>query len=589
MKKLLKKDRFLVVIACLIVNSSKIVFSIIYANPGLQTAQDLFSLLQGSAYCAGRDWTEIGREYGAYYGYGFIILFSGLYRVFSDGLLIYRIILVICHLLTVISSLFVYKIINVANIKLDRYTKILICVACTYVQEGTGCGIINELPLNMLIWIIMYLLMKLCVLKNKKGKIKYTCILGVAVAYSCTVHARAIVLYPLIILCVIIIRMIGKKGIVHIPSALMLCSLLIPYFLLTKRVQDTLLGGEHPNSSIIAKAQIGAVSEFSMKKFCAILYAIATYIHETTLLSAGIALVGLICIFFLIKKVYENHKMKCLFGESDIAILCGTFFSLCGIGVFILGLCYSGRNELFEGFYMNNNEQLRVLTLIRYFAPFIGPFILSTFLACICICKEYHKKILKWAFIIFWVMQNIFLFFIYPKINYTGWGSGIYLQYTGDKEMTKSEIYLVGGFLVMTLIFTFSYWSIYRKNWRMVCVFLIMHSFVSVTYRQYHMYVNSNAFFYVDGGYRYFLRDEQINDIYVVIDSQKDGEERQISSITNYYFLYQILLPNKHIIPGQIPEGVESAVVLADNPLCVSDYESYEIIQLDDNEWVMKR
>ena len=182
--------------------------------------------------------------------------------------------------------------------------------------------------------------------------------------------------------------------------------------------------------------------------------------------------------------------------------------------------------------------------------------------------------------------QLVFLFYVFPSIKFTGWSNAIYLPYTWDIEMDRENIYLVGGVLLLFNLSFFNLLLFLKKNWIGICIVLLVFAVGGNVYRYTHQVRTIKQFELVDGGYAYLCREKNPKTIYIV--EELEAEEDDESVLTTYYFLYQLLLPNMRIVPGEPPKGSEDILILSNNPAVIENYENYEIIQLDNNEWLLR-
>lgn len=580
-----KYDLLILTGLCFLFQSYKIVYSLIFANPGLQTAQDLFSLIYSSAHLAGKDWSAVGYEHSAYYGYGFVMLFSWLYRIMNDGLVIYRIILVCCNLLNVVSCVLCYQIAKRFKLPINKYLLFLICIACSSVVGTNEGSITNEQPLRVCVWAVLYILIKLCDLDIiRRQRIKHTMMLGGILVYSCMVHARAVVLYVLVAFCVIVVFIRRKKFLVNIPTILCMSILYIPYKIYTNYLQMQLLGEINANSSIVAKAANGMRHAFSWDRVGSFILSVIMYLQEWNVLTCGIATIGLSVICYRFYFYIKEHNPD---SEQTDRFICGFTYSLCGVGAFLIGICWSEREEIYRGVTtMQDNEFLRMLTLVRYFAPFIAPFLLLVILLLISCDRKGCKDISRWSLILLIALNVSFLFIVYPKVRHTGWATAVFLPFTWDVKMDTGAIYLVGSIMIPLIFGLLSIWQIRKRNWYILCALLILLSTRIQLYNYVHLRTKSTAsmqYEMVDGGYQYLKKDSQTENIYIVID-EAEGVDK-----TTYYYLYQLLLPDIHMIPGNPPEGAEEGMILTNNPAVITNPNAYEVSQLDENEWLLKK
>ena len=583
------REMIILIGLCLFFNLYKILFSILFANPSMQTPQDGFSTLYSVAYFAGNDWTNVGREYSEYYGWGYVVFFSWLYRIFTDGLMVYRIILLCANLLVIVSCCFCYKIVNMFDVVKNQTVKYFICIAVTSIQGSCVWGISNEYMLNVCIWIVFYLILRLCDTELPTRKRAYiTVILFFLVAYSCTVHARAVAIYFLVGFCCAVVLIKDKFLMIHPIAALGTGTLYIMTKIVSNKLQMVLLGEISSNSSIIAKASNGMGTGVTKEKIVYFLMSIVIYLHELNVIAIGMATV---CVAILIFYFIQVKKKNKVFRENDICerrLISGFIYGILGIGVFIIGMCFSNNREIYRGFTAYIGQHLRYLTLVRYFMPFVAPTVLMTIIAIMAMERNYRKKIITSALAILGILQLIFFVWIYPYINYTGWANNVYLPYTWDKPMERNEVYLVGGILVPMIFMLLNCIQIRKENWILLCFSIYIFCTIGMMYRYMHQYTEDNEIECIDGGYSYFKDDKVSKNIYVVGILEDDEGNKEIDDM--YYFLYQMFLPNMRIIPGNPPEDEENAIVLTNSIWDVHNYKTdYEMILLDDNEWLLMK
>lgn len=581
-------DIIILISLCLLCNMHKIIFSCFFADVSCGTPQDVFSTLYSSAYFAGKDWTAIGREYSHYYGYGFMTLFSWLYRITNDGFFIYRFILLCCNLLTVVSCVLCYKIVVFFQISQNKPLIYFLCIACTSVQGTTVISIYNEYALNVCVWVVLYLLIKLCSVNfPRTARIKYTLLLGLFLVYGCMIHARAVVMYILVILCVAIIRIMGKRFIVNIPAMIVGSLLYIPYRFFTDFLQIKLLGEINVNSSVLSRVPNALGGGYSWDKFGTFIMSIITYFHELSVISAGISIVCLASIFLTIFCFFRKKKITNINIEQRDALLCGLVYSIGGIGTMLVGMCFYGYRDIHMGITgQHGNDSFRMLTLVRYFIPFVAPMVLFTILLLIKFNDDKRKEVSLISMVILCVLQVLFLYDVFPKIKHTGWASAVYLPYTWDVEMKPADVYLFGGVIILFYLSVLNIWLIRNGKWKIICVVILLFSIEGILYKYMHFEKQIQQYpvmTYVDGGYSYFCQEDERKDIYVV---ETEFEERNIVAST-YYFFYQMLLPNMRIIPGEPPDDVNGAMILTNDPVSVVNYKKYNVIKLDDNEWLL--
>ena len=472
-----EKNHDIIILAglCLLCNIHKIIHSIFFSEPGCSTPQDLFSLLYSSAYFAGKDWTAIGREYSAYYGYGFVALFSWLYRLINDGFLIYKVICVCCNLLVVISCILCYKILIMFQVTSNKWLLFFFSITIASIQGSSYYAITNEHALNVCVWVVLYLLMRLCDAQmSAKKRVRDTLLLGIVLVYSCMVHARAVILYALVFLCVAAIKVIGKRMILNIPVIAAAGLLYLPYRYFTDSLQMTLLGEINLNSSVAARTSNALAQEFSWEQIWSFFMSILYYLHELSVITAGLAIICAACIIYVLYSFIMKHSVIEMNALEKERIICGLIYSICGIGAFIMGMCFTSRGAIYDGFTKQVNEHLRLLTLVRYFTPFIAPMCLFTIVILLKVQNMERKKILLISTVVLCVVQFLFVYIIFPNIKHTGWAWGVYIPYTWKVEMKKEDVYLIGGVSTLFYLFFINFILLRKKNWWEVCAVLLI-------------------------------------------------------------------------------------------------------------------
>lgn len=582
-----KKEVLILISLFLILNLYKIIFSLFFSKPTFDTPQDLFSTLYAPAYYAGLDWHEIGSVYSEYYGYGFFSLFSFLFKLTTDGMVVYRILVLICNLLSVFSCIICFKIIKEFNLSCNSMQLYFISIVCVSFQHIGEIGVANEYPLNLCVWMVVYILMLLCKEEiSPKRRMGLTILLSLLLIYSCTVHARAIILFALIICCILYMIIKRKRCIVSIQVALTGIFLLIPYKIYTDYLQSVLLGKISLNSTVATRVMRAAERVFvSPKMIYSALCSVIFYCHETVILSAGIAVLCIATILYMIfwhegKKVWNNMEL-----EYRDKIFCGLVFSITGIAIFIAGLCYTWMNAFYEGIYLHMREYLRGLTLTRYYTPFIGPAVCFTIILLMKTGTIVYKNITRILLVILLLIQMLFFFIAYPAVKFTGWAGEQYVPFTLNQYKEPEEIYLT-GILVVFLMGCFIIYALRRNKWTLLMVVTFIHLVFGQSYVFWDRNNKDVVFKQVDGGYEYF-KGECGKKIYVY---EENSDNNEMENKETYYFLYQLLLPQNNIIPLDDIEKIEQGLILTGNGNIAKEYDAYcDILQLDENEWLLMK
>lgn len=576
-----KNKEYLYLIGLFFIFNMPQLFMTFSMTPGLATAQDEFSTIYNAAYFAGNDWAAIGKAHSGYYGYGFLILFTPLFWIFKDGLVIYRIILFCCHMLPLGSTIICYKILKKYCCNIPKSLLFIISIACVTVKGRGVAGIYNEYMLGLCTWLCLYLILKLCTANNKKDRIKNTFILFFILIYSCTVHSRALILYVIVCIIVISLYLLYKKFIISIPTALSMTLFIIPYKIFTNCLQIEMLGGVSSNSSIVMKLSNGFTN--SSNTFIeAILFVFMGQLHAVNIVTGGMAAVGLGAFAVTIWNIINRKNGKLIFrrewDENEASTVSGVLYTCLGIAAFAIGMALSTRRGVGQSLIGEGvNINFRAVVLIRYLSSFIGPALMMAFLILL---KNKNNLIMKISYIYFWGMQFVYYMYLYQNMKHTGWGTDICLPLTWDLLKKPEDIYLVGGFFVPIYLFMIFLFLLQKNNYFLIALLLIFLGNGEQLYRNIHAMEKANQYINVNAGYHAFrLKEDIFEDIYVL---DFENEENQ------NFFVYQVLLPNIRIIP-QAPDIEEEEVLLLCNSENYEDGTEYTKIKLDDNEWLYIR
>ena len=168
------------------------------------------------------DWSEAySSSVSMYWGYGYSILWIPLFYIFSNVFVVYRCIGIINSLVVAFIPLLVYNFLKINFSFLSKKTDLILAfllglhpISFVFSKHAW-----NEPMLLLLQWIILYLLF-VCCRKNGLKKIVYRAVLGIACAYSCTVHERCINFGAVIIVTGLLIFILTKDKAISFISFL---------------------------------------------------------------------------------------------------------------------------------------------------------------------------------------------------------------------------------------------------------------------------------------------------------------------------------------------------------------------------------
>ena len=219
------------------------IIPVFFTNPLIQyVGGDEVGTISGAAFFAGYDWSETVALH-KYYGFGYSIFMTPLFWVFDNVQYIY------CGMLVMNGITYALSAAIAANC-MKRFCKsklyiFISAVACVFIPLKFVC-VINEHMLILIIWLVCWILMKLDEISDDLSKRNYySTLLALVLAYSLTVHTRAILIW-VAVFCAIVYEYMRKRRII-VSVVPFLCILFLGYLISTgliKYVQNTLYAPE---------------------------------------------------------------------------------------------------------------------------------------------------------------------------------------------------------------------------------------------------------------------------------------------------------------------------------------------------------
>ncbi|SHK67956.1 hypothetical protein SAMN02745136_03064 [Anaerocolumna jejuensis DSM 15929] len=298
------------------------------------------------AYLSGLDWSTSISNYKNYYGYGQAILYTPLFYLINDNILLYKAIILVNSFIVSFIPVVAYKILKEHfDMKNDKITLLIACVVGAqpcYLTLSKRAW--NESLVMLLLWIVCYLILKCYKTYNNK---KYNCInsilLAIALMYGYATHGRFIaVIAAVIIIVFLYIIAFRKKVISLIPFTITFLflyyvnKLIEGYFL--KKVW--LVNSESELRNTFAETFHRAIENiFSIDTLYVYLRAFSGYIFYLLIASLGLLVLGVIVYCKVIKVYLQHNKGLCNGIENDNIIFFGAFcicLVICAIGVAII-------------------------------------------------------------------------------------------------------------------------------------------------------------------------------------------------------------------------------------------------------------
>lgn len=528
--------------------------------------------LSGAAFFAGHDWSSY-MSLHKFYNFGYTMLLAPIYKLLTDPVSIYRMMLfvnVIMHGITVLLAFYI------ANKKLhcSQISSIVIAVisTCNSIVLFFKGFVYNELPLVFIVWLTVLLLLEL-VESNGKKRIILSLVLGIVTAYAYSIHSRCLIIYGTLIMLVFIYLFLYKKWIVQ-PVSFAIAFLVCIYAekSLLQYVQTNLYRvGSGINMVNSAEQVVSSTSRYEVltslegiKKIILNFFSLAGAVSIETGGLLTIVTVAVLCYCFT--KIKKKEKVNAV-------VFVGILFSTVSLWGMVACVALLGAS----------NNYPRFLAYSRYFAPFIGPFLLFG----LWILKEQRKKlkdknILMLSGLLTVIVGVVYVFYAYPIFKGTSMkgNASLYFfmafsRYAKQVKFSKNvfaiAFMLLIGFTIVQL-FLYS-----RKQFVAFCVVSILFSAAlvwSVEKRQCEP-ASERRYQACDGTYelvKYNLKTEPVK-LYC------SGSEVYRKSVLFSLYDEEIEFDKEQITKN------DGTVILSNKPEQLEEFEPEYIIQLDSNEW----
>lgn len=548
-----------------------------------------------AATAYGLDWSNV-LSIGRYYGQGFTILFTPVYYITNNPIIIFRIMTMTFAFLQALGGVIAFHCLK-KYFNVNNYIYLSICsIGCSYLLESRATIISNEHPLQLICWLIVWILLILdsCI-DNKKKRIKYTIILVLVLVYSLTLHTRAITLWLALGVCVIFYFWVYRKWIVSLPvfaflgiSGTVVGGIVIAY--VQKAIWATngatTLDNSHFNIDLSNFLKLKDVTSWQ-----AWLSIIIGQLNTVSIITCGMAVTGIVvlCTIFW-QALLRRSEILNGTDSSMLArfILIGSFFSTAVIltlgGQSISWLPYAAEGMI-AGFG-SKGFGFKAFLYFRYFALYTGPLFMLTF-AYVYLYKNKIMSYCKTATIVMLLLQAYFTICIVPYIyNFQEYTTTKFRPFILFLTGNKTNIYtFLGASFVVIFIWIITWLSYHKKNIlipALIITSILIYQYVSLTI---HYDYNKQVRHYASVNSSYKLMTDLENnqaipkDIYVIPHDN--------STSTAQFFIYQFYLNNYKVSPwlpdATLPEGI----AFYDKP----DYEyliqlGYQCIQLDNNEYI---
>lgn len=570
---------------CLVV-IPRIIFVLLFAFP-LQVSGDELYLFYLPAKLAGLDWSSC-MTYYRYYGYGFSIFLTPLFKLIKDPVCLYRIVLILTVLIEgSIPLICCFLLKNVLGL-FDKKTVVPIVVSCSYAVVVTSAYMYNEHIYTVSVWgcfLWLALLMKYD--KSRRKKVVYSVLLGLNMVLALTVHQRAVTLLLGFIFLYLCIYWLYRKTLGYIW-------LIVPLYLAgawaDKKIMTWIIGylkGTQANVEQIQNTGVAFTvpgTAFSDTEF---LHAIARIgIGQANIWNCatiGVGVFSIVLITYLFWKSIRHRDDEC----TRYLCIWG-IFGLCCIVVTIAGQAFSWGRGVEKAWLDGDShaDSLRALIYLRYLYAYFPPVMMA---ALAYWQKEpvVSRKLFRYSLFGSMLLMIIWLRDIVPLIQNErrllpkAWA---FIRFA-DREVTIDGYYRMIFVLLAGMLLLFC--LLHRQKIRTA---IVVYSLFILYYYFFNAFEVDSAtaqwnYSYTDASY------ELVQDIKIAMPDCDIFYVKKDDSIprSGQRLLYQMQFMNMRVtLQTELPtEDVDEAIYITIAPKKESQLleQGYILYQLDDNEY----
>lgn len=548
------------------------------------------ALLSWAEYLAGHDWSELLSNTD-YFGVGFYVICYPFVALIKDRYILHQVILAFVCILETIPSILSYKILRKDFKVDDKVFCFLGAVAVSFFDVVYTATALNEHPLKVILWVIVYLILRLIGTENKKKKIIYSVLVSLLLCYSLTIHSRAILTVMAFVFVIFAYLIIYRKWLVN-PIAFF--ATVIPFYFLSKRLVKVVVSflWKTTDSSSLRNSDGAAGKTLGMIKFLfkengirGFINTVSAQLFSGNVYTFGVLNVMLVVFVIIMFLSLKYRKDKTKHTEINKKI----FF------VFMFCMTAACLTVVADAFYtlegatilIGRGQGAKFYFFLRYFFYYLSPVL------CFMFGMYYFYKDSKvWRKIIK-VSERIFeldALYVLISIMPTAWG-------TNSPKL--DALYYMAPFSARKYGTYMAKFDFYIAVFIIILAYVIMYHFTKAERRRIYLLVLAVVFayeyFYISLVYIYGLSERN----YYYIDSYREKiynseEYKDLNNkiyIINNSFLSQVAqyeMPDRVVHFGE-QYNMSDGVLLVGSKLpwsYVATHHFRYMYKLDGNEYI---
>lgn len=520
-----------------------------------------------------------------YYGTGFYVLFTPLFLLTNNGFLVRQIILLVLCIIVSLQSVISYEVIT-NYLKFDKkFVAILITFIISYLPVVHSNVSINEPPLEMIFWLVLYLSLINMKTESVVRRIINTVLIVFLLCWAQTIHERAIVFIISYSICYLFVIIAFRKKMLNLIAAVIsLIPFAFMYLAYTKWVKDSLWA--KTNITNTSGARIGIAQKlvsqylFSEGGIAAFFKTVFSQIFTANVYTCGlfvVAFISLLC--YIIVIVRKLAKKEIISVEEENKTLIILLYGMASVATIL----YMGASSLKTVILATQSETgTRVYAFLRYFFVFVPPLLMLTLMDLYK--QNVSRRIVLISFAVSAALAKYVYFDIFksPLENNPGFQLDRF-HYFSAFSLRKAEEPLTSlHFLYVSLVLMFCYvlYLILMNGKKAKLVLLIVLG--SLLIYEY-MYMNFNNIKSSSDSF-YASMDSYDENIYGNDEIRNSIKALYVPNTTTCYVLI-----SEHLDLGvinEMPESLGSGEVLLNSGLCPRDTDIAYFVILDQNEYL---
>lgn len=528
--------------------------------------------LSGATFFAGHDWSNY-MSLHKFYNYGYTMLLSPIYRLFTDPVMIYRCMLFVNVIVHALTAVVAYYVVN-RQLKCNKTESALIALVstCNAIVMFFRGFVYNELPMTLIVWLIVLLMLKLI---NETGsrRVIWSVVLAFITAYAYSIHSRCLVLFVTVAIVCLIYLILYKKWLVQ-PAAF------LAVFITAIQLQKSLLSyvQTHLYQVELGKKMVNTTEQVvtstsryevltsldGIKKIICNFFSVA---GATSIETGGIlTIVTVVVLYYAVKNYKQITKEK---KEYVILFLFSTII-LWGMAacVALLGA---------------GNGRYRFLLYTRYVCPFIGPFLLCGLWTIQQQTNLSFKGIVIGSGVITAIVGAVYVFYSLPILKGESMTSNaslyffkMFTLYPKQQKFSKNvlgvALLLLLGYTCLLLVMQ------YKKHVVAICITVLIFSGALYTQLEKKQCIPASNRRYETADATYELLEN---------DWGQDQGSIYCAGTENYRKAVLVMLYDKRIqYDCNQLETQDNTVVLTNRITDLENYRAPYVVQLDNSEWV---